>query len=195
MGYANGIGGFISAYSALGLWHGDKTYFSKIEEIISNIKDEYIQNQEDIDVFLGLSGLILGLDKYMEFSGIKSKRAEALILICAEAISREENYLPIDGGLGPISKNSIKPLTGFAHGVAGIASVLFTAAKLTGVIKYNEIAKKLTICENGQYDENFKNWKDYRCNSDKKYSKSRKMQMTDICKVTALERLELGFPE
>ena len=67
----------------------------------------------------------------------------------------------VESGLGWFNNiETVKPITGFAHGAAGIAWALLELAARTGNKKYRDTALEAMAYEHGQYSSATGNWTD-----------------------------------
>src|SRR5581483_159266 len=54
------------------------------------------------------------------------------------------------------------PLTGFAHGAAGIAIALLKLSRVTGITEFGDAAIEAFAYERGLFDSTYSNWPDLR---------------------------------
>src|SRR5207302_449350 len=120
------------------------------------------------DLYAGSCGIILslawlgsfGFDKYTELAlnhASPSDKALAVAAQCGDRLIAKAQ--PVEGGAGWFNNiETAKPITGFAHGAAGIAWALLELAARTGDKKYRDTALEAIVYEHTQYSSAAGNW-------------------------------------
>ncbi|WP_428264754.1 type 2 lanthipeptide synthetase LanM family protein [Haliangium sp.] len=134
-----------------------------ITEMVTII-DELVDDDHYLDVIGGAAGAIpvlLGLDRVMP-----GTRALATAVHCGEHLAGQAQ--PQAAGLGWPRKDGGVPLTGFAHGAAGVAWALLELAASTaaaghpGHERFREVAVGAIAYERGLFSPERRNWPDLR---------------------------------
>jgi type 2 lantibiotic biosynthesis protein LanM len=152
-----GWGGIIYALSQLGsLWH-DSSLLRSAEEIVPLLAGQ-IASDEYFDVIAGSAGCIGSL------LTLYQERRSPEILAAAKACGTHliAGAKPTPLGVGWIIPKQTVPLSGFAHGAAGIAWALFRLAELTGEKRFKETADAAIAYERTLFDHHTANWRDLR---------------------------------
>ena len=117
-----------------------------------------VRQLEACDLLDGLAGVIWGMLMLYEVSG-DGKYLEAAKLsgdlICGKACHMEE-------GAGWRTFGEERPLLGISHGNAGIAAALARLYDVTKETCYYELLRETLAYENHFYDEEIRNWLDFR---------------------------------
>ncbi|HSM85913.1 MAG TPA: lanthionine synthetase LanC family protein, partial [Candidatus Limnocylindrales bacterium] len=115
-----------------------------------------IDQDEGLDVIGGCAGCIGALLALLQVS--PSDKALALAAQCGDRLLAKAER--VEGGVGWFLKNieTVRPITGFAHGAAGIAWALLELAGRTGNKKYSDTALQAITYEHGQYSSAVGNW-------------------------------------
>jgi len=156
-----GWGGLIYCYSHLAeLWQ-DEQLFVEAENAMQRAA-ALVANDQHLDVIGGVAGLALTL------LSLKSKDVAAVAGACGKRLA--ENIQITDHGTGWFREDvSACPLTGFAHGNAGIGYSLSAISKLTGEAIYSEAARWAFDYERSCYSTERGNWPDFRKNRTQDY--------------------------
>jgi len=119
---------------------------------------------DDIDVIGGSAGGVLFLDRLLPLAERHGhgERLHALIEWFAERLLATRS--PQRSGVGWLQSHQIDgtPLTGFAHGNAGIAAALYVAARRLQRPTLRELAREAIRYENAHYVSSLGNWADLR---------------------------------
>jgi type 2 lantibiotic biosynthesis protein LanM len=163
-----GWGGLIYCLAHLGVLWRDEELLGEVERAVEKAAAS-IQNDQHLDVTGGVAGLGLALnsayratgsDKALETARECGKR------LCATARKTEH-------GFGWFRESLTKrPLTGFAHGNAGIAYALLEIAGMTGERQFSDAAREAIEYERACFSKEHGNWPDFRENKTRDYAKA-----------------------
>jgi type 2 lantibiotic biosynthesis protein LanM len=155
IGAFDGWGGIIYLLSHLGALWQDAELISYAESIVDRLP-ELIDKDESLDVIGGCAGCIGALLSLHHVA--PSDKTLAAAIQCGDRLIAKAQ--PVEGGVGWFIKNieTVKPITGFAHGAAGIAWALLVLAERTGNAKYRDTALQAIMYEHGQFFSAAGNW-------------------------------------
>lgn len=159
LGLGNGVAGLVRGLAVMAQYLEDEGLWDDLHLLCSRIHDEQIDDDRQLDVFGGVAGLILALAQVPV-----SRRPERMIVLADKCgrrllsarVPTPSGYRAWDNGLG------YAPLSGAAHGAAGIAYALLRLFRLTGDAVYTEAAKEGIAYENELFDNTAGNWPDLR---------------------------------
>lgn len=159
LGFFSGLTGIAFAATRSGQWLKDEELIHQGQQLVCTVTNLDIQ-QAGIDVIDGAAGVIPALIQLEREHPSPAIRA-FIIQLADQLISRAErsaegyswNTLPGSG---------YRNLTGWAHGVAGIANALLEAFTLTGNTAYRDTALEGLRYENAFFDQQQQNWPDFR---------------------------------
>ncbi len=156
IGAFDGWGGIVYLLSHLGaLWHDDDL-IAWAETIVDRLP-ELISEDTALDVIGGSAGCIGALLALHRVA--PSPKTLAVAMQCGDRLLAKAQFVP--GGVGWFNNiETAKPITGFAHGAAGIAWALLELAELTGKDRYRETALQSLAYEHTQYSSVTGNWVD-----------------------------------
>jgi lantibiotic modifying enzyme len=149
IGAFDGIGGAIYALSHLARLWNDQHLMSEVNDLVSRVISS-IEKNRALDVGEGAAGCIAGL-----LSAHGASRRNAFLkaaVTCGEQIIRY--WSPAD-----------TPLTGFAHGAAGISLALLELWRETGRQDFLEKAREVVQYERNLFSAEHGNWPDLRLDS------------------------------
>ncbi len=126
--------------------------------IVSLITDDDILKDQARDVTGGSAGLLLSL--LAVYKGFPCDDLLERALLCGESLLQRR--IETAAGHRVWKTFSDQPLTGFSHGVAGIAYALASLYRISGQSKYLEAAREGFAYERKFYLPEFRNWKDLR---------------------------------
>jgi type 2 lantibiotic biosynthesis protein LanM len=155
IGAFDGWGGIIYMLSHLAALWQDAELISYANSMVERLP-ELIDKDESLDVIGGCAGCIGALLALNQVS--PSDKALAAAAQCGDRLIAKAH--PVEGGVGWFIKNieTVKPITGFAHGASGIAWALLELAARTGNTKYRDTALEAMLYEHGQYSSAAGNW-------------------------------------
>ena len=154
IGAFNGWSGIIYLLSHLGaLWH-DQELLSYAHSLVERLP-ELIEKDEALDMVGGCAGCIGSLLALYKVS--PSERVLAACIQCgARLLARSQR---MENGRGWFTNlETTHPITGFAHGTAGIAWALLELAAQTGIEKYRTVALEGFTYESSRYSSQAGNW-------------------------------------
>ena len=157
IGTFQGLGAFIYLLSHLGTLWNDSTLYQEAEEIIKLLPDA-ISKDEMIDVIAGSAGCIAALLSL--HAVLPSQSTLATAIQCGDhliAHARQQKK-----GIGWSTKLQETPLTGFAHGNAGIALNLLRLFAVSGEERFRETAFAAMEYERSLFSLERRNWPDLR---------------------------------
>jgi type 2 lantibiotic biosynthesis protein LanM len=158
VGVFEGWGGVVYLLTHLAtLWN--KRELLEEAEALLTVLPELIARDEAVDVINGSAGCIAAL---LCLHQVKpSEQALAIALQCGDRLLTRSQEQP--HGIGwPTHLASTAPLTGFAHGVAGIAWALLRLATSTGEERFRTIALRAIDYERSLFSVEMGNWPDLR---------------------------------
>jgi type 2 lantibiotic biosynthesis protein LanM len=156
-----GWGGVIYALSHLGVLLSDSSLAATAESLLDSLGDP-IGLDKDLDIIGGAAGCAVAL------RSLQQTRPSVKVIETARACGERllQTARQTDHGLGWIYLgNAESPLTGFAHGNAGIAYSLLTIAELTNEARFRQAACAAIEYERAVFSREHANWPDFRPNS------------------------------
>ena len=162
IGGGHGLGSFVYGFTKLGQFLEEDRYFDAARHTASLITPERIDADSNFDVVGGSAGAILGLLALYDSVGDRAVLNRAVTAgehLLANRIERE--------GVGVWQTTTdAHVLTGFLHGVAGIAYALYRLADATGEVRFRDAALESIEYERAQFSPARKNWPDLRAATD-----------------------------
>lgn len=157
VGAFQGLGAFIYLLSHLGALWNDPALFQEAEEIVK-LLPEGISQDEMIDVVGGSAGCIAALLSLYAVAPSQITLTTAIqcgdhLIACAK---------PQHKGIGWSTKLEETPLTGFAHGNAGIALSLLSLFAVSGEERFRQTAFAAMEYERSLFSLEHRNWPDLR---------------------------------
>jgi type 2 lantibiotic biosynthesis protein LanM len=157
IGGFNGLGASIYLLSHLGtLWH-EPALYREAEGLVRLLPDVIGQDQV-FDVIGGAAGCIAALLSLYSVS--PSQQTLAVAIKCGEHLLASAR--PMAAGLGWSIRGEQVPLTGFAHGNAGIALSLLRLTALSGEEQFRQAARDAMAYERSLFSPTHHNWPDLR---------------------------------
>ncbi|SMP54785.1 type 2 lantibiotic biosynthesis protein LanM [Anoxynatronum buryatiense] len=159
LGLGTGIGGFIRGLMAMGSYLREEALHHEALTIIEKVREEQIANDRQIDVLGGTAGLALALADLP--ATLHSDKTLSLMARCGQYLmdkrsTAKTGHQVWDNGLGEV------PLTGMAHGAAGIAHALLQLYRVMGEKDWRAAALEAVAYENQFFDLKRSNWQDLR---------------------------------
>ncbi|MBV8606263.1 MAG: type 2 lantipeptide synthetase LanM, partial [Singulisphaera sp.] len=151
-------GGVIYTYAHLAVLWGQPALLEEAEAVAEWLPP-LIERDEHRDLIGGAAGCIGGLLSLDRCSPSAQTRAVAIqcgdrLLACAQAMER---------GIGWVTSiPASRPLTGFAHGAAGMAWALGELAALTGAERFRKASHAALAYERSLFSAEARNWPDLR---------------------------------
>jgi type 2 lantibiotic biosynthesis protein LanM len=163
-----GWGGLIYCFAHLGVLWRDEELLGEADRAVEKAAG-FIQSDQHLDVTGGVAGLGLALNSAYRATG--SQKAietahECGKRLCATARTTEHGFGWFRESL------SKRPLTGFAHGNAGIGYALQEIAGLTGEDRFSDAARRAVEYERGCFSKEHGNWPDFRENKTQAYARA-----------------------
>lgn len=157
LGGTNGIGSVAYGLAVLGDFLGEDLLADAVRAG-GFVTEELVAADDSYDVVAGTAGTILGL------LGVHDRRESqdllSLAVDCGDHLLDErtafEGYRVWD------TIHETRPMTGFSHGVAGIAYALVRLSAATGDDRYREAAMEALEYERDSYDAGRNNWPYYQ---------------------------------
>jgi type 2 lantibiotic biosynthesis protein LanM len=157
IGAFSGFGSFIYLLSHLGTIWNDHVLYQEAEEIVKLLPD-LIAKDEMIDVSSGSAGCIAALLSL--YAVAPSEATLATAIQCGDHLI--EKARPQSSGIGWNTKLEETPLTGFAHGNAGIALNLLRLFAVSGEERFRQTAFAAMEYERSLFSLEKRNWPDLR---------------------------------
>ena len=155
-----GWGGLVYLLSHLGVIWAEQSLFDETD-LLLDLLPELIERDQALDIIGGSAGCALGLRSIYRCR--PSAKILALIRACGERLLRTSQ--PMAHGIGWACGNEARaPLTGFAHGSAGIAYALLEIAALTHDSRFERAALSAFDYERSLFSPKHGNWPDLRNN-------------------------------
>lgn len=156
-GMYDGESSIIYTYLILYQKSREKQYLHYAEEH-AKIVGELIDKSQKYDLLSGNAGVAQILLKLHEVTGKEQYLAMAERAInCLQLYGEKQKQ-----GIGWRIKEDILPMSGMAHGNAGILMPVFTLWKKTGKEEYKQLAEEIWKYEESLYDVSIGNWIDVR---------------------------------
>jgi type 2 lantibiotic biosynthesis protein LanM len=157
IGTFNGLGSYIYLLSHLGALWNQTALYQEAEEIMKLLPD-MINKDEMLDVIGGSAGCIAAL---LSLYGVAPSEATlATAIQCGDHLIARAK--PQKTGVGWSTKMEETPLTGFAHGNAGIALNLLRLFAVSGEERFRQTAFAAMEYERSLFSEEHRNWPDLR---------------------------------
>ncbi|WP_420628008.1 type 2 lanthipeptide synthetase LanM family protein [Candidatus Leptofilum sp.] len=160
IGAFEGLGGMLYLTAHVGILWKDKELLEKGMEIANSL-EQYIEKDTKFDIISGSAGCIASLLVLYKVT------SQTDLLHIANSCGQHliDNVLLEDGRPAWLQQGNPmidRPLTGFSHGVAGIAWSLMRLSKAVNDPKYKETAQKSLSYEREMFSEATHNWPDLR---------------------------------
>ncbi|MER8672195.1 type 2 lanthipeptide synthetase LanM family protein [Mesorhizobium sp. M1156] len=164
LGGATGIGSIVYGLTVIGELLEDQGLLTDARTTTRLLTEDVIEGDTAYDVMGGAAGCVLGLLKLHRVTGDPYALGRAILcgyhLVCSRAKdARTRLWRPF----------SNTPLTGLAHGVAGIGYALAALAKTSGIEEFAAVARDCTAYEDGLFSAKHANWPDLRWQEQKTY--------------------------
>jgi class II lanthipeptide synthase len=154
IGAFDGWGGIIYMLSHLAILWRDAELISYANSMVDRLP-ELIDQDKSLDVVGGCAGCIGALLALHHVS--PSDKTLAAAVQCGDRLVAKSQA--VEGGVGWFNNiETVKPITGFAHGAAGIAWALLELSARTGDKKYRDTALQAIAYEHTQYSPAAGNW-------------------------------------
>lgn len=157
IGAFDGIAGYIYTLSHLGTLWQDASLYREAEQLVESLRDRIAKDQQ-YDVTGGAAGYIACLLSL--YSVAPSQTVLEAALRCGDHLVVSAMTMPT--GLGWHIWDEDVPLTGMAHGNAGIALNLLRLFELSGKEQFRETALEAMAYERSLFSVEQHNWPDLR---------------------------------
>lgn len=161
----NGFGGLAYALAQMSRWLDSVQLMQSASAALRSISHASVERDEALDVVNGCAGTLLSMLAFCDEENIDaSLRNEALSLgiACAHRLLNARTSL--EGKPRAWPGKARLPISGFAHGAAGIACSLWELATHTGDEHFRAAACEGFAFEHSLYDPRQKKWFDPRFN-------------------------------
>ena len=157
LGAFSGLGGIVYALTHLAVLWDDESLLDEAEALARDVP-ALIGADEALDVVGGAAGAIATLEVLNRVRPGEQRLDAALL--CGQRLLLKQH---MDRGAGwSTDVESTQPLTGFAHGAAGIAWALLKLAAWSGETRFREAAEAAIAYERSTFVPEEGNWPDYR---------------------------------
>jgi type 2 lantibiotic biosynthesis protein LanM len=156
-----GWGGIIYLLAHLGAVWAEPSMFLEAESLLGPMA-KLIEQDKVLDVIGGAAGCALALRSLLRCR--PSARLLATVRACAERLHWSAQ--PAERGIGWLCGGmAASPLTGFAHGNAGIAYALLEISEIVGESRFKDTALRALDYERSLFSPEHGNWPDLRRNA------------------------------
>lgn len=158
LGGGVGVGSWIYGLATVGKLLDDRALIEAAIQMSRWLTGGVVALDNKLDALSGAAGALLGLIKLYDVSG----SAEVMVAArrCGEHLLRRQHAT--GATVGAWTTVSPAPLTGLAHGAAGIALAMARLHSRTGDPKYLDSAVAAIAFENAHFREDTGNWPDFR---------------------------------
>jgi len=158
IGGFTGVGGAVYVLSKLSAALNDGHLLASALDLALLLDPAIVGADNAYDVVSGSAGCLLALLEL--FRQTPNKEILNRAILCGEHLVRQQ----VAGEIGSAWPNlgATRPLTGFAHGTAGIAYALAELANLTGGGSFQRAAEEALIYERNTFLPAEQNWPDFR---------------------------------
>lgn len=153
IGLAGGVGSYIYGFTLLGRYL-DSKYYQTATAIADKVTEDTIAEAEEGELMSGVGGLCLAL--LALYSDTKKKQYRDKAIVCGEYLCKHHTFSDSDRSEGP--------LTGFAHGIAGIQYTLEQVQKYAPHERprFREVIEQLDSYKAKEFNPSVSNWPDRR---------------------------------
>jgi type 2 lantibiotic biosynthesis protein LanM len=170
IGAFEGWGGMLYLYSHLGKLWNDPALLQRAENIVGRLPS-LIEQDKEFDMVSGSAGCIAALLS-LHTVAPSPRTLEMAIQAGDHLINKAQ---PMHAGIGWKISYQETPLTGFAHGNAGIVLSLLRLAAASGEDRFRQAARAALAYERSLYVPEQQNWPDLR----KERASARSLQATE----------------
>jgi type 2 lantibiotic biosynthesis protein LanM len=157
IGAFDGVGSLIYLFSHLGSLWNQPALYREAQEIVELLPD-LIAKDEFLDLIAGSAGCILALLSL--YAAAPSDAVLAAAIRCGDHLI--DSARPMPRGIGWSTKAEKIPLTGLAHGNAGMALSLLRLFGVSGEERFRQAALMAIEYERGLFSAEQQNWPDLR---------------------------------
>ena len=154
----DGIAGYIYGLVRMSAWLADRDLLDLAVQAAQRLTTKSIATDERLDVISGPAGSILGLNAL--WTATNSPVVIEHAMRCGDRLlnKRTRNTDHLSWQVPWASR----PLTGFAHGAAGIAYALTVVSRMSGEKRFRDAAEEGIAYETAVYSQDAGNWPDFR---------------------------------
>lgn len=166
IGGGTGVGSLVYGFTKLGELLDSEEYLRRAHQLASLLNRERIEADEWLDVLRGSAGAILGLLALYEATG------DEVVLETATAAGDHllSSRVECDGYRAWRTTTHDKILTGFSHGVSGIAYALVRLSDASGDSRFREAAIESLRFEEDWFDPGRGNWPELHPEADDEFT-------------------------
>ncbi len=158
IGAFTGWSGIVYTLTHLGVLWSDPTLFIEAERLVAPLV-ELIGGDQQLDIIGGAAGCLLALSSLYHCR--PSENVLRAARDCGDHLLQSSTEMP--EGIGWVREDlGPKPLTGFAHGNAGVAYALVRLGALTGEARFTYAAREALRYERSCFAREHGNWPDLR---------------------------------
>jgi type 2 lantibiotic biosynthesis protein LanM len=157
VGGFEGWGGIVYTLTHLAALWGQPELLAEAEEAVE-LLPPLIDQDEHLDVVGGAAGCLASLLCLYRCS--PSERTLAAALRCGDRLLDQARSL--EQGIGWVTRAAAGPLTGFAHGAAGMAWALLELSAVSGLPRFRSAARQAIAFERSLFSRKAGNWPDLR---------------------------------
>ncbi|KFE64364.1 type 2 lanthipeptide synthetase LanM family protein [Hyalangium minutum] len=158
LGAATGVGSFLYVLCRSATLLGEPSLLEDATRAAGLIAPEVIEADSAFDVMSGVAGAILGLMTLHQATGAAGALEKALH--CGEHLLKHQ--LPCEPAGASWRTRKGRPLTGLAHGAAGIALALLRLHAAVGDARLRQAAEQALAFEDAVFVPSEGNWPDFR---------------------------------
>lgn len=159
LGAATGLGGQLYGLLRIAEWLRNRELLDLADQVAAWFLPQRIACDEALDVLGGAAGGILSLLAWS--ADQQNGAALEMALVCARHLLEKRTRVDTGHEAWRVPWAS-RPLTGFAHGAAGIAYALLRLTQATGDGRFVKAAQDGIAYETAVYSNNARNWPDFR---------------------------------
>lgn len=159
LGMASGTGAHVYALTLVGELLGEPALLEDARRAAAAVTPERVATDRNHDVLGGSAGAALALLALADRTG--DQRVLDRAVRCGEALLEARVETDTDHRAWPTT-SAPWPLTGFAHGAAGVAYALYRLAGATGEDRFRRAGREALAYETALYDTERRNWPDRR---------------------------------
>lgn len=159
LGAASGCGSIVYTLVRISQFLGDRSLIDDANEFAEHISEESIATDTGLDVFSGVAGAILGL--LALYDSTREQRMLDRAIACGQHLLLSRVQMPTGHRVWR-TRSVAKPLTGFAHGAAGIAYALLRLFERTNDNSFKAAAVEGIAYERSLFISSAGNWPDLR---------------------------------
>lgn len=163
VGAFEGLSGVIYVLCHLAALWNRRTLLDDAHRLAISLEGR-IEEDERLDIINGSAGCAAALASLYRMC--PSREVLAIMERCGEQVVR--HAVPTPTGIGWLTTGETDvPMTGFSHGTAGIAAVLFELSALSGRTLFRDSAREALAYERSLFSAEHNNWADLRVETDR----------------------------